>query len=323
MIQMSENQLMARAAWLYYNAGFNQEETSKRMGLTRARVNKLLSLARQSGLVSISINERDIGLLAEEEAIRAAFNLEFCITTPLLGLDRDPNPTIEALTFNMVGAAAAQFLRELIANKPDAIIGTGWGRTMYQVSRNMSGLAAPKAKFVSLMGSLTSNSSFNTFEVVHAFAQVTGAEGYFLPAPFIADSPEDREVFLAQRGISNIIELGAKADLALVSVGELSETSLLRTQSMITDAELQSLRQAGAVADTNGVFFNEKGSLVPHEVNERAIALSFEDLSNLNILLLSAGRKKVAATRAVLKSGAVRGLIIDGDSAKELYRELK
>ena len=85
MTTMSENQLMTRAAWLYYVGGLNQEATSQRMGLTRARVNKLLQQARESGLVSITINDRDIGLLPVEEALRREFGLEFCLATPAFG----------------------------------------------------------------------------------------------------------------------------------------------------------------------------------------------------------------------------------------------
>ena len=247
---------MAQAAWLYYNGGLNQDETAKHMGLTRARVNKLLSQARETGLVSISIDERDLGLLIEEEAIRTAFGLDFCITTPPLGLAEAQSDALEAMSLNMVGAAAAQFLRDYLGSSPEAVIGTGWGRTLERVSRNLPGASAPHAKFVSLMGSLASNSSFNPFEVVHAMAKATGAEGYFLPAPLIADSPQDRDVFMAQRGISNTLQLAAKADLALVSVGELTEQSVLRTQNMISAQDLQSLRAAGAVADTNGIFFD-------------------------------------------------------------------
>jgi DNA-binding transcriptional regulator LsrR (DeoR family) len=42
------------------------------------------------------------------------------------------------------------------------------------------------------MGSLTANSAYNPFEVVHALARATGGEGFVLPVPFIADSVEDR-----------------------------------------------------------------------------------------------------------------------------------
>ena len=82
----SDSELMTRAAWLYYVGGLNQEATSVRMGLTRARVNKLLQQARESGLVSITINDKDVGLLPVEEAIRRAFRLDFCIATPAVGV---------------------------------------------------------------------------------------------------------------------------------------------------------------------------------------------------------------------------------------------
>ncbi|MEQ8659104.1 MAG: sugar-binding transcriptional regulator [Hyphomicrobiales bacterium] len=316
------SQLMAQAAWLYYNGGFNQQETAARLGLTRARVNKLLSQARDTGLVSISIDERDLGLLVEEEAIRQAFGLEFCIATPPLGLTDQAGKAMEAISFNMVGAAAAQVLRDQLIEKPDTVIGTGWGRTLERISRNLSGIQAPNAKFVSLMGSLASNSSFNPFEVVHAMAKATGAEGYFLPAPFIADGSEDRDVFLAQRGISEIMQLAGEADLALVSVGELTEASLLRRQGMISAQDLLSLRAAGAVADTNGIFFTSDGSPVPHELNDRVIAVGLDRLSTMKTVLLSAGLEKVPATKALLRSGAVKALIIDGDSASTIYKAL-
>ena len=315
---MTENQLMARAAWLYYVAGLNQEATSKRMNLTRARVNKLLSAARETGLVSISINERHVGLLAQEEAIRSEFGLDFCLTTPELGLTADDGDVASNIALNMVGTAGAQFLREQISTNLSAVIGTGWGRTLEYLSRNMSGLTAPNAKFFSLMGSLTSNSSFNPFEVVHALAQATSAEGYFLPAPFIADSPEDRDVFFAQRAIAQSISLAERADFALVSVGELTENSLLRKQNMITEDEAASLRAAGAVGDTNGIFFDGDGNPVDHDINQRTVAIGLPLLQKTKTVVLSAGQSKLTATQAILRSGVVKGLIIDGDSARAL-----
>ena len=317
---MNENQLMARAAWLYYVAGLNQEATSKRMKLTRARVNKLLSLARETGLVSIEINERHVGLLAQEEAIRVEFGLDFCLATPELGFSPNAGDAPTNIALNMVGAAGAQFLREQINENNSAVIGTGWGRTLESLSRHMSGITAPKVKFFSLMGSLTSNSSFNPFEVVHALAQATDAEGYFLPAPFIADSQDDKAVFLSQRAIAQTISLAERADFALVSVGELTENSLLRRQNMISEDEAISLRSAGAVGDTNGIFFDQNGKPVEHDLNQRTIAIDLPLLAKTNTVVLSAGQEKLVATQAILRSGVVKGLIIDGDSARALSK---
>jgi DNA-binding transcriptional regulator LsrR (DeoR family) len=317
MNDLSDLQLMTRAAWLYHVAGLNQEETSRRLGLTRARVNKLLQQARETGLVSITINDRDVGLLPVEEALRRAFGLDFCLATPALGLTGD-SATLADIALRAVGTAAARYLRDRLAEKPDAIVGTGWGRTLAHLARQMSGIRTPDARFISLMGSLTANSAFNPFEVVQALAQATGGEGYFLPVPFIADSPEDRAVLLAQRVVARPLDLARRADVALISVGELTETSLLRTQGMITSEDLADLRRSGAVGDTNGIFFDAAGRPVDHPLNARSIGAGFPDLARATTILLSAGASKTAATEALLRSGIIRGLIIDGDAALAL-----
>lgn len=313
--------LMARAAWLYYVGGLNQEATANRLGTTRARVNKLLADARDSGLVSITINPSNVGLLPVEDAIRDRFGLDFCICTPALGMDRDTgtaNQILKNFAFQAVGAAAAAHLRTHLAETEKAVVGTGWGRTLQQMTLRLAGTKAPRARFISLMGSLTANSSYNPFEVVHAFARSTGGEGFVLPVPFIADSTDDRNVLLSQRTVQQALQLARATTAAYISIGELTETSLLRQQNMISAAELRELREAGAVGDTNGIFFDAQGRAVDHPLNGRTIALGFDDLRAANAVVLVASESKLHAARAFLQSGVAKGLIIDGDTALQL-----
>ncbi|MEM0937431.1 MAG: sugar-binding transcriptional regulator [Pseudomonadota bacterium] len=319
MNDLTERQLMTRAAWLYYVGGLNQEAASARLGLTRARVNKLLAQAREIGLVSITINDRDVGMLPVAEALRREFGLELCIATPAIELP--PGPGLEGYPMRAVGAAAAQLLRQELQQRSELVVGTGWGRTLAQMARQMSGLSAPKARFTSLMGSLTANSAVNPFEVVQSLALATGGEGYFLPVPFIADNTADRDTLIAQRAVARPLELARYADLALISVGEMREGSLLRQSGMISADELSELRAAGAVGDTNGLFFDAKGQLVDHPLARRTIAVGFQDLRRARTIVLAAGLDKVPATLALLRSGIAKGLIIDGDTALALQKE--
>jgi DNA-binding transcriptional regulator LsrR (DeoR family) len=87
---------------------------------------------------------------------------------------------------------------------------------------------------------------------------------------------------------------------------------------MLSKSELESLRAAGAIGDTNGIFFDTDGQQVEHEMNQRTIALSFAELKKVQVVLLIAGQEKAAAAKALLKSGIVNGLIIDGDAADTL-----
>ncbi len=187
---------------------------------------------------------------------------------------------------------------------------------------HLSGVQNARARFVSLMGSLTRNSASNPFEVVQALAARTGGEGHFLPVPFIADSVADRTVLMSQRSVAEALALARSADLFLISVGELLETSFLRTQAMMSADELGSVRAQGAVADSLGRLFDRNGAQVEHELVHRTLALEFEQLHGRDVVLLSGGLQKVEAVRALLRTGTVQGLVIDGDSARVLAATL-
>lgn len=322
-MQDNDDQAMAQAAWLYYVGGFNQEETARRLGTTRARVNKMLSDARETGLVSISINSSNVGMLPEEEAIRAHFGLDFCVCTPRLRSAPDEDgPLFERMAFRAVGTAAAAHLRQELQANPQAIVGTGWGRTIEQMTLQLAGVSAPDARFISLMGSLTANSAYNPFEVVHALARKTGGQGFFLPVPFIADTREDHDVLVSQRSVQDALAIARSSTLAYVSIGELSEASLLRAQEMITAEELAELQALGAVGDTNGFFYDFNGHAVEHSLSRRTIALDFAELTSAKVVGLVAGRQKLAAAIGLLRSGICKGLIIDGDTAVALCEHL-
>lgn len=316
--------LMVKVAWLYHVGGLNQAETAERLGLTRARVNRLLADALEEGVVSITIDRQHAGMVPVEEALKRRFGLDFCQATPALDLppshgaapvDRGGLTPVQKVAFRAVGLLAANHLRAHLAREPSATVGLGWGRTIEQMTLYLAGVSAPGARFISLMGSLTSNSASNPFELVHALAKRTGGEGYFLPVPFIADTVEDKQVLLSQQQVVKALAIAQTATLCMISVGELEESALLRRQSMLSPEDLETLHAAGAVGDTNGIFFDAKGRPVDHSLNERTIAVPFETLRKLNVVLMVASPEKARAACALLASGVVNGLIVDGDTA--------
>ena len=52
---LSGDQLRARIAWYYFVAGLTQQEISDRLGIARARVNKIAGQLRTDGSVVIDI----------------------------------------------------------------------------------------------------------------------------------------------------------------------------------------------------------------------------------------------------------------------------
>ena len=323
----ADDALIVRVAWLYYVGGLTQEETAARLGLHRTRVTRLLSEARDRGLISITINHESARNIDVEHAITRKFRLDFCLSTPSIGFKKtklrgEANRIQGLIARRAVGTAGASFLKGRLSDGP-ITVGVSWGRTIEQVALQLSGARNPRACFVSLLGSLTRNSASNPFEVVQAFASRTGGEAHFLPVPFIADSEVDSQVFLSQRIVVETLELARTADLYLISVGELQESSVLRQQHMLSVEEIRDARAQGAVCDTLGRLFDIHGREVSHPLSKRTVALGIEELQGRNVVLLGAGIEKATAITALLRSGLVKGLIVDGDTALEIERIIR
>lgn len=274
-------------------------------------------------LVNVSIHHDSARELEAEQVIMDRFGLDFCLSTPLIGVRDEVADDPAAMRLQSliarrtVGAAGASFLRGKLQAGPIKV-GVSWGRTLEQVALQLSGVRNPQAQFVSLLGSLTRNSASNPFEVVQALAARTGGEGHFLPVPFIPDSEADRTVLLSQRSVAEALSLARSADLFLISVGELTETSFLRTQNMLSHGELQSIQGQGAVCDISGRLFDARGREVEHEVSARMLAIDPYDLRGRQVVLLAGGIEKVNAIKGLLHADLVRGLITDGDTAVRL-----
>ncbi len=322
---------IARAAWLYYVGGYRQEQTAELLGITRLKVHKLLAEARDSGIVKISIQHRFSRIVEVEESIRRKYNLKFCRVTPPLTLEakkgkqRVPSRAQIAETSPIarrgVAIVAAELLRKWLQIDDRCVVGIGWGRTISQVPPHLAGLSKPKAKFVSVMGSLTQTSATNPLDVASQFAQITEGEGHFLPVPFIANTMADRQVFMSQRIFQETLALAEKATFYLISLGQYDEQSPLFKQGHLSNAELRGLKRAGAVCDCMGKFFDVDGQIVAHDVNERTLAVDIKHLYHREVVLLSAGQEKLPGVRGLLKAGFVNGLIIDGDTAFRLDQD--
>jgi len=75
------------------------------------------------------------------------------------------------------------------------------------------------------------------------------------------------------------------------------------------------------VGDTNGIFFDDDGVAVAHPMNDRTIALGFDDLRATKVVALVAGVAKTRAARAFLRSGIAKGLIVDGDTGLRILEQ--
>lgn len=314
----NEEDLLVQLAWLYYVGNKNQEEIANQLGLSRFKINRMLARAREKGLVKIAIQHETAQSLDVAGQIQAAFDLRECIVTPALAVpggdaDEDENNARRA-----VGIAAAAFLERRLRVPEPVTIGLAWGRTIAAMVDELPKLSKGDLKIVSLMGSLSRNARTNPFDCVHSLAQLCEGEAYILPAPFIADSEADYEVIMSQKLVQQALKLARSADFYIASFGDCSKQSFIYHHDLLHDDEIDQVINAGAVADMLGKFFDKDGALLDNALNRRTPSVSYEDIRSRDVVLLAAGLSKAKALPALLRSGTVNRLIIDGDLAATL-----
>jgi len=173
-------------------------------------------------------------------------------------------------------------------------------------------------RFVSLLGGLTRNFAANPHDVMHLLAEKTGAQAYVMPVPFFANTAEDREVLLSQRGVADVFALAQSAPLKIVGIGTVKRDTQLVTSGMIEPEEIDAIARAGGVGEMLGHFFDREGRALETPLTSRTLAVSLEDGAQDRIVALAGGYEKVEPLRAVLLSGLLSGLITDESTARAL-----
>ncbi|MGD9508653.1 MAG: sugar-binding transcriptional regulator [Geminicoccaceae bacterium] len=305
-----ELSLATRAAWLSYVGNHTQEEIAGRLGVSRVKVNRLIGQAVRAGLVHVFVEGTAVECIALEAAIAGRWGLEFCTVAP--AVDASPLPLAT------LAAAGGHWLHRVLEAGRASLIGVGHGRTLAAVAANLPRIPRPGVRFVSLLGSLTRHAAANPFDVIHRLTEITGAESYFMPAPFFADSVEDKAVLLGQRSLEAVFALARTAELVVVGIGEVGPGSHLLTTGMITPEEFGEVARAGAVGELLGRFVDADGQPVAASVNGRAVAVRLEEMPGRQAVAIAGGRDKARAIAAVLESGVLTGLITDEVTACEL-----
>lgn len=226
----SDDSLAIRAAWLHYAGGLTQAEVATRLGVTGVKAHRLIARANEKGAIKVTIDGTVADCILLEQKIAEAYGLSYCEVVPDLHE--------EGLPIRALGVAGAGFLQREIEKQQTSVIGIGHGRTLAAAVADMHRLQAGSTRFVSLLGGLTRNYAANPHDVMHRLAEKTGATAYVMPVPFFANSVEDREVLLAQRGVSDVFQLAGKADLMIVGIGNVEPDAQLVSSQMIEPSEI-------------------------------------------------------------------------------------
>lgn len=300
----------ARAGWLSYVGGLTQDQIAAELGISRQRAQRLVSRARDEGLIHVRLHHRIGACLDLETALKGRFGLQRARVMPSLGPGADPVRAIAP-------AAAAELERFLGMDRP-LTIALGTGRALRGMVDAMEAMDAPRHRLVSLIGNIAPDGSASFFDVVMRLADKVQAPHYPMPVPVISPTPEENAAFHALGPIRKVVELAQTADVVFVGVGQMSDDAPLLKDGFVTRAELDEMQAAGATGEVAGWVFDSEGAYLDVGTNRRTGGVRVAPGLDRPSIGIAAGASKVPAIRAALKSRIINGLVTDEPTAGAL-----
>lgn len=322
MATISED-LHIKAAWLYYIHGFSQEEVAKNLRTSRSKVARMLSSAREKGVVKISIEHETTETLALCDWISATYNVKECLLTPYIGIESTDLELTARLGKQAVGIVAANHISRRLQNAELLTVGIGAGKTLAEMVVSFPSMAKSDLRVVSLLGASSLDDGNGCYSLTLRFAAATGGSALTLPAPLTVTDPETRRALERDRSVLDTLDIARNASLKVLGCSDCSAGNTFFRAARLEAREIAELVASGAVCEIGGSFLDRNGSLAPTLLNDRTMGVGLDALRRSEVIVLAAGRRKVEPLRAVLKAGLADTIVIDNEIAEELVNRPK
>ncbi|MEV0720187.1 sugar-binding transcriptional regulator [Asanoa sp. NPDC050611] len=317
-VASEHTRLLTKVARMYHERGMRQPQIAEHLHISQPRVSRLLKQAVAMGIVrTVVITPR--GVHAElEEAVEQRYGL-----TEVVIADTDGQTDEHSVTQAIAAAAAVYLETTLIRN--DRVGISSWSGTLLAMVDAMHPAPSLSAeRVVQILGGVgTSAAQSLATRLTGGLARNTRAEAVYLVAPGLVATAAMRDALLHEPSIAAVIEAWQDLTVALVGVGSLAPSTLLRQSgNAIAEEEEERLRGLGAIGDVCMRFFDAHGQHVASSLDDRVLGISAETLKKVPRRVgVAGGERKWQAIRAALSGGWLNVLITDQATATELVRE--
>lgn len=307
----SEKEQFYRVLKKHYLLKMSQKEVAEDEGLSTATVSRMINRAISEGYVKFQLNLPGLSLFELEEEIKSRFQLDIVSVTKV---DLEEREVIE----RDVAIAAASYLNAVL--KPGDIMGVPWGNTLAAIVRHLKPKHIEDLKVVGLNGGVTRNTiSIGSEMVVGGLARNYGGEGYMLPVPSIVDNSEVAKVLRQESQIQEIFDLISQVNVALFTVGNIREDSILIKSGYFSQEEYTEMRRKGYVGDVCSQYIYKDGSHPDPELYQRTMGITLEELAEVEKkICVVMDKDKAEGLYGALKGGYVNCLFVDELSARAL-----
>jgi DNA-binding transcriptional regulator LsrR (DeoR family) len=303
-----------RAARMYYYQNLTTAVIAKEMNVSRSTVSRLLSYARDAGLVDIRIIEPSELPDKLSKSIMERYDVRNAHVVPV------PEIAGEAEWLERVAQYTANYLNTIFDS--NMILGIAWGTTLTAISRHLLRKTTHNSQIVQLNGAGNTQSMGIGYasQIIMRFSENYRARAHLFPVPTFFDYAETKQALWKEGSIRRILDLQSQADLLLYSIGAVNAgiPSHVYSGGYLTNPDYKFLEQHKIAGDIATVFFREDGSIENIPMNKRASGPNLELFRSKYGVCVVSGLAKVKGLHAALKGKLMSELIVDEPTARAL-----
>jgi deoxyribonucleoside regulator len=299
------------AARLYYVDGLGQAEVARLAKVSQAKVSRLLALARERGIVRITVAEYEPRDEEMERQIRKRFGLE---TAAVIRIRRE-GPTEN--TRSMLGHFGASVVDSLIPDR--SVVAIAGGRAMRELVQMLPEDQDRRPTVVQAMGSIDSSvGPVDAVELARTIAGRYGGTYLTLNTPAFVPDKRTRDAFLGLEQVKSVFERLRETQVALVGIGTL-ENSVFVERGVLSSGDLARIKQRGAVGEICGRFYDKDGKECDLPWRDRVISVGLDQLRKTpQVIGVVAGSDRSEAIAAAIRGRLLKSLVIDSEGAASL-----
>lgn len=302
--------LAIKACNMYYIDGKSEIRIANALGISRSKISRLISYAKEKGIVNISINNPLDEKSKYESMLAKRFFLEDAIVV-------DDNVVNINDFYQTMADKTLALLKRYI--KDGDTIGFSTGKTLYYLSEHIQPINKKNLTLVPVVGSIGPRSSrLQASSIISNFAEKWNCESYLISAPSRVSSKQVRDLLLEEKEIKKVITMAKKANVVLVGMGELNKNATLYETNFLNEDDLNELKKKKAVVSCCGSILNIKGELLNFSGDDETIQIQLNQFENATVIAFAYGLEKVEAIIGALNSRKINVLVTDLKTAKAL-----
>ena len=303
--------LIMKICNFYYFDGLTQQQISQRLGISRPHVSRMLTLAKDLGIVNITVKNPYSKEQKIEKELVDCFELLDAVVIDTYNL-----PPVNSI--KIVAAGVNALLKRFL--KDGDIIGISAGNTMNIVSENIEFIDRNNLTVVPLIGGMgPDGATWQANRIARNLAEHLRCSYYQLNAPAFVSSKKTHDVFMSEPEIENVCNLGLKSTIALTGIGTLKEYATIIHSGLLKDSDIEELRSKKAVSSVCNSFLDVDGNCIEFSGNDRMIGATITQLHGIpKIIAVALGVDKVEAIKAVLAGNWIDYLVTNLETAKAI-----